>query len=71
MSDLNLSGVLAVVTPENCREPLPAAADGVEVRADLFDSSEESLELIATISKTRPLQLTPSKSTKRARRGPT
>ncbi|MCH2584450.1 MAG: type I 3-dehydroquinate dehydratase, partial [Planctomycetes bacterium] len=59
MSGLKLSGVLAVVTPENCRMPIPAAAGGVEVRADLFDSREESLELIASISKTRPVLVTP------------
>ena len=67
MNDLNLSGLLAVVTPENCREPLPAAADGVEVRADLFDSSEESLELIASISKTRPVLVTPRHSSQGGR----
>ena len=62
MSELNLSGVLAVVTPENCREPVPAAVGGVEVRADLFDSREESLELVASISKTRPVLVTPRHS---------
>ena len=62
MSGLKLSGVLAVVTPENCRMPIPAAAGGVEVRADLFDSREESLELIASISKTRPVLVTPRHS---------
>ena len=62
MSELNLSGVLAVVTPENCREPVPAAVGGVEVRADLFDSREESLELVASVSKTRPVLVTPRHS---------
>jgi len=62
MSELNLSGVLAVVTPENCREPVPAAAGGVEVRADLFDSREESLELVASISKAMPVLVTPRHS---------
>ena len=57
--DLNLRGVLAAVTPDNCREEVPAGVGGVEVRADLFDSRDESLSLVSSLARNLPVLVTP------------
>lgn len=58
-SDLKLSGVLAPITPGNCRDEVPAGAGGVEVRADLFDSRDESLALVSALAQEFAVLVTP------------
>ena len=57
-----LSGVLAPITPENCAADVPEGAGGVEVRADLFSTMEESLELVSSLSGHFPVLVTPRHS---------
>ncbi len=54
-----LSGVIAPVTPENCRTEIPSGVGGVEVRADLFDSLEDSLSLVSSLSEKFAVLVTP------------
>lgn len=58
-SNQKLSGVLAPVTPGNCREEIPAGAGGVEVRADLFESRDESLRLVSALAEKFAVLVTP------------
>ena len=54
-----LSGVLSPVTPENCNSGVPQGVGGVELRADLFDTREESLSLVSSLAKDFAVLVTP------------
>lgn len=58
-SDRKLSGVLAPVTPGNCGDEIPAGAGGVEVRADLFETTQESLDLVSGLANDFAVLVTP------------
>ena len=59
VDNARLSGVLAPVTAENCNSGVPQGAGGVEVRADLFDTREESLSLVSSLAGDFAVLVTP------------
>ena len=57
-----LSGVLAPITPDNCAVDVPEGAGGIEVRADLFETREESLEIVSSLAGDFGVLVTPRHS---------